>query len=589
MAAAGGGRAAKLFVAAIDFGTTYSGYAFSSYDDFQKEPQKINANVWNAGAAALMSHKTPTALLLNADQSFNAFGFEAETKYAELAEEDEDELENLYYFHRFKMVLHKHPKLRRTTKIKDEKGKEVAALKVFCESIRYLKDHLFESIKGKVIGIHKSDLHYVITVPAIWDDSAKQFMREAACQAGIKTDQLSIALEPEAASIYCQHLNIEKSQEFGQVTLKRTKAGTQYMVLDLGGGTADITVHERQYDNSLKELWPASGGPWGGKSIDDAFTEFIEDIFVSTNKDCTVLETLRQESMEDYIGLFREFETKKRSITSDKSGKVSITLPVVLVEVAKKCAKDSVEHCLEKSKYPEVKFSKQKLQMPAETFRKLFQPTVDGIVNLMDEILSEKSLRDVDTVLMVGGFAECELVQKAIRNKFPKKRIIVPEEAGLAVLKGAVLFGHMPKTVSARVARYTYGIQSWPMWNKDHHPVSKKVVLDGVARCKDVFFKFVERGQQVRAGHEMSQVFQALKPEESSLECSIYISTDTDPMFVDEPSCSQLGVLTVPIPSDRANTCIQVEETMVFGETELLVRARDLSTNQLYEATFDCL
>lgn len=40
MAAAGGGRATKLFVAAIDFGTTYSGYAFSSYDDFQKEPQK---------------------------------------------------------------------------------------------------------------------------------------------------------------------------------------------------------------------------------------------------------------------------------------------------------------------------------------------------------------------------------------------------------------------------------------------------------------------------------------------------------------------------------------------------------------------
>lgn len=227
--------------------------------------------------------------------------------------------------------------------------------------------------------------------------------------------------------------------------------------------------------------------------------------------------------------------------------------------------------------------------MPADTFRKLFQPTVNGIVNLIDEILSEKSLRDVETVLMVGGFAECELVQKAIRNKFPKKRIIVPEEAGLAVLKGAVLFGHMPKTVSARVARYTYGIQSWPMWNEDLHPVSKKVILDGVARCKDVFFKFVERGQQVRAGHEMSQVFQALKPEENSLECSIYISTDTDPSFVDDPSCSQLGVLTVPIPSNRLSNCIQVEETMVFGETELLVRARDLGTNQLYEATFDCL
>jgi len=41
---------ARLFVTALDFWTTYSGYAFSAKDDFEKEPFKINANVWNAGA-----------------------------------------------------------------------------------------------------------------------------------------------------------------------------------------------------------------------------------------------------------------------------------------------------------------------------------------------------------------------------------------------------------------------------------------------------------------------------------------------------------------------------------------------------------
>ena len=46
-----------------------------------------------------------------------------------------------------------------------------------------------------------------------------------------------------------------------EVTLDR---GTRYIVVDCGGGTVDITVHE--LDNklgTLKELYKASGGPYG--------------------------------------------------------------------------------------------------------------------------------------------------------------------------------------------------------------------------------------------------------------------------------------------------------------------------------------
>ena len=57
------------------------------------------------------------------------------------------------------------------------------ALTVFSLSIRYLKEHLWkklqEAVKDK---IQDEDLYFVLTVPAIWDDPAKQFMREAAEQ-----------------------------------------------------------------------------------------------------------------------------------------------------------------------------------------------------------------------------------------------------------------------------------------------------------------------------------------------------------------------------------------------------------------------
>lgn len=39
----------KLIVAAIDFGTTFSGYAFSFRHDFETDPYKIQANNWIGG------------------------------------------------------------------------------------------------------------------------------------------------------------------------------------------------------------------------------------------------------------------------------------------------------------------------------------------------------------------------------------------------------------------------------------------------------------------------------------------------------------------------------------------------------------
>lgn len=51
---------------------------------------------------------------------------------------------------------------------------------MFTHSIRFLKDHLMEEIKKSIVGATCSDVEFVLTVPAIWGDKAKMFMREAA-------------------------------------------------------------------------------------------------------------------------------------------------------------------------------------------------------------------------------------------------------------------------------------------------------------------------------------------------------------------------------------------------------------------------
>lgn len=88
----------NLCVAAIDFGTTFSGYAYAY------NPNNISVSKWNAGDWGLVSYKTPTTVLLNKDTNFFAFGFDAETAYSKLC--DDGEHEEYYYFHRFKMMLY---------------------------------------------------------------------------------------------------------------------------------------------------------------------------------------------------------------------------------------------------------------------------------------------------------------------------------------------------------------------------------------------------------------------------------------------------------------------------------------------------
>ena len=66
--------------------------------------------------------------------------------------------------------------------LEDGNGHKMNAMKVFSESMKYLKDHFVEKIESRITNLVETDIHWVLTVPAIWKDNAKQFMREAAQQ-----------------------------------------------------------------------------------------------------------------------------------------------------------------------------------------------------------------------------------------------------------------------------------------------------------------------------------------------------------------------------------------------------------------------
>lgn len=104
-------KSSKFVVVAFDLGAIYSGCAFSWISEWSK------VVVNTSQKHGFIKSSVPTNLLLNSDQSFCAFGNEAEDIYFKLAgsnpeSEDEDyksskqNCSDFYYFQKLTLCLH---------------------------------------------------------------------------------------------------------------------------------------------------------------------------------------------------------------------------------------------------------------------------------------------------------------------------------------------------------------------------------------------------------------------------------------------------------------------------------------------------
>lgn len=90
----------SLLYIAIDFGTSYSGYAFT----FTKEVKDtIRVSLWTTENGEKTS-KTPTCILFDEDQKFLKFGYEAMLTYTRST--TKSKAKKQYLFEHFKMELY---------------------------------------------------------------------------------------------------------------------------------------------------------------------------------------------------------------------------------------------------------------------------------------------------------------------------------------------------------------------------------------------------------------------------------------------------------------------------------------------------
>uniref|UniRef100_A0AAZ3S5P1 Heat shock 70 kDa protein 12A n=1 Tax=Oncorhynchus tshawytscha TaxID=74940 RepID=A0AAZ3S5P1_ONCTS len=441
-------------------------------------------------------------------------------------------------------------------------------------------------------------------------------------------EQLIIALEPEAASIYCRKLRLHQMIDIGTKTTQngfspnenvgagmtqakepvRSKRqsrtflvenvigelwseleeGDRYVVVDCGGGTVDLTVHQIQLpEGHLKELYKASGGPYGSIGIDYEFEKLLCKIFGPD-----FIDQFKIKRPAAWVDLMIAFESRKRAAAPDRTNPLNINLPFSFIDYYKKFRGHSVEHALRKSNVDFVKWSSQgMLRMNPDAMNALFKPTIDHIIQHLTDLFDKPEVCDIKFLFLVGGFAESPLLQQAVQNMLHgRSRIIIPHDVGLTILKGAVLFGLDPSVIKVRRSPLTYGVGVLNRYVEGKHPPDKMLVKDGTRWCTDVFDTFIVCDQSVALGETVKRSYTPAKPSQQVIIIHIYCSEKEGVGFISEPGVRKCGTLRLDVTGTETSAARrEIQTHMQFGDTEIRAMAVDVATSRTVKASIDFL
>lgn len=288
-----------------------------------------------------------------------------------------------------------------------------------------------------------------------------------------------------------------------------------------------------------------------------------------------------------------EFEQNKKKIKSSGTdqNELIVTLPIQLLKLHKNMIESSLGDVMKTTQFKDQieLVQENKLILKDSIVSHFFEKTLKTITDHVQSIFNNTETTGVDTVVLVGGFADSDVVQHRIKKDFHTKKVIIPSEAGKAVLKGAVIFGHNPQAISARISPCTYGLHTQKPYSSVY-PSDRKSIVDGKAVVRNVFDKHIEIGEIVYISKpKKRQTFYVIDNTKAEVFWNVYRSTKKDPLLCDDPSCVQIGVLRVHVDPDKSEKRRELGVCLICRGTELEAEAVDKNTGKLYHATFDFL
>ena len=433
-------------------------------------------------------------------------------------------------------------------------------------------------------------------------------------------DKLSLALEPEAAAIYCQTMNNKAMPDHCKID--GSIRSDRYLVIDIGGGTVDITAHRHNEEQGIEVITEPIGNDCGGMKVNQEFSKLLQKIvndegnfakeafsrYLDT-KESGVLAT-RKAILNELLN--RRFEFAKVTFGSKACGKdslpvgqddddIAIELPYQFVEFY---GVDEIESGVTALQDDRVELDDTTLYLKFSLVAELLQPAIDGILSCTTSVL-ERLKGDIDTIYLVGGFGGCKYVYEKIStlNKANYKehniRIIVPKDHSLAVAQGAVKYRLEPDIICSRIMDATYGTDICPPYLPGRHDRKYFVGIDsrGIPRRRDVLLHYVDRGEVIKSDEVVTAELCPLSDAAKSMKIDLYSTLDKDLEYIKDeeekpiPSVRKIGQIEVDMPNEESLPREKrlVEMTMDFSHTEIQVRAHYTVTGMQVKTTLDFL
>ena len=105
--------------------------------------------------------------------------------------------------------------------------------------------------------------------------------------------------------------------------------------------------------------------------------------------------------------------------------------------------------------------------------------------------------------------------------------MLVPRRPQVSVIRGACMFGLNPRSISSRISKMTYGINTLTTYDGEKHPEEKKVVIEAEDFCEDVFDAFVRKGEAVGIDEVHVKTYCPVRPRQTVMRI-IFYCTETD-------------------------------------------------------------
>lgn len=205
-------------------------------------------------------------------------------------------------------------------------------------------------------------------------------------------------------------------------------------------GAIDLTAFEVKPEEELHVLIHASWKDCSGIIVNTTFIQLMIDVVGEE-----FMDSYCQNNTADYLDLLRDFDMKRSEKVDEDILMREVTLkvpPTFVIEYKEKTGKDISQRVKETQFAKSLKWTRDKMRIDKDLFQSLFNPLCEKIVYNVKQTLSNPEVKGSKAILMVGCFSESTILQNAVKKAFPECLVVVPHKARLAVLKGAVLFGH---------------------------------------------------------------------------------------------------------------------------------------------------